>query len=45
MKDNYDTEIDMTITYKKTSSVIIEDNEITTEIDFAEIKYKGYKFV
>ncbi len=34
----------MTITYKKTSSVIIEDNGIETEIDFAEIQYKGYKF-
>ena len=45
IKDNYDTEIDMTITYKKTSSVIIENNGITTEIDFAEIQYKGYKFV
>ena len=44
IKDNYDTEIDMTITYKKTSSVIIEDNGIETEIDFAEIQYKGYKF-
>ncbi len=52
IKDNYDTEIDMTILYRKTANVEIDDSEITdietggkNKIEYAEIEYKGYVFI
>ena len=52
IREKYGTEIDMTIIYRKTAIVEIDDSEITdietggkNKIEYAEIEYKGYVFI